>query len=420
MNKWGVKWHKEVEKNQQWEAETHKLPELQIKRILMIAPTPFFADRGCHIRIYGEICGLQKLGYEILLCTYGLGADMPGVKTVRTFNFPWYRKLTAGPSITKIFLLPLLVITTFKQIKKFRPGIVHAFLHEGALIAKCCSFWHKSPQYFFDMQGSLTGELLQHKFIKRDSLIYKLFAFIERRINNFFPIITQSKNLEQQLWDSGIVPQRVTNVLDAANIEWFSPRMPNVQLAARYGIDLNKPRVVFMGLLETYQGVDIMFEAFREVHHQIPDVQFIVIGYPNIEKYRELVASYGLEKRVFFLGKKRYCECPDYLALGQIAVAPKVSLAEGDGKLYDYMAMGLPTVAFDRLISREIMADCGLYAVFKDSFDLAQKILYLLRYRETAELFSKKARQRAVKYLSYNIMAKKISDFYKQFYAGNF
>ena len=32
-------------------------------RIMMIAPTPFFADRGCHTRIYGEITALQRLGH---------------------------------------------------------------------------------------------------------------------------------------------------------------------------------------------------------------------------------------------------------------------------------------------------------------------------------------------------------------------
>ena len=39
---------------------------------------------------------------ENLVNGYGLGRDMPGVETVRCFNFPWYRKLTAGPSVWKI------------------------------------------------------------------------------------------------------------------------------------------------------------------------------------------------------------------------------------------------------------------------------------------------------------------------------
>ncbi|GAH30553.1 unnamed protein product [marine sediment metagenome] len=44
--------------------------------ILVIAPTPFFADRGCHIRILEEIRALQKLGNKVTLYTYGLGRDM--------------------------------------------------------------------------------------------------------------------------------------------------------------------------------------------------------------------------------------------------------------------------------------------------------------------------------------------------------
>ena len=71
-------------------------------KIVMIAPTPFFADRGCHTRIYGEIRGLQAMGHRVILVTYGLGRDMPGAETVRCFNFPWYRKLSAGPSVWKI------------------------------------------------------------------------------------------------------------------------------------------------------------------------------------------------------------------------------------------------------------------------------------------------------------------------------
>lgn len=75
-------------------------------RILMIAPTPFFADRGCHTQIYEEIKALQALGHVIVLCTYGLGQEMPQVKTVRSFVFPWYKKLSAGPSYTKFFFYP--------------------------------------------------------------------------------------------------------------------------------------------------------------------------------------------------------------------------------------------------------------------------------------------------------------------------
>src|SRR4030095_11361156 len=68
-------------------------------RILMVAPTPFFADRGCHVRILGEAQALIELGNEVKICTYPLGRDVPGIPTERTLPVPWYRKLSAGPSV---------------------------------------------------------------------------------------------------------------------------------------------------------------------------------------------------------------------------------------------------------------------------------------------------------------------------------
>ena len=48
-------------------------------KILVIAPTPFFADRGCHIRIYEEARALIKKGHKIDIYTYHNGRDIKGL-----------------------------------------------------------------------------------------------------------------------------------------------------------------------------------------------------------------------------------------------------------------------------------------------------------------------------------------------------
>ena len=48
-------------------------------KILVIAPTPFFADRGCHVRIYEEAKALLKLGYQVKIVTYHLGKNPTGL-----------------------------------------------------------------------------------------------------------------------------------------------------------------------------------------------------------------------------------------------------------------------------------------------------------------------------------------------------
>ena len=53
-------------------------------RVLMVAPTPFFADRGCHVRILGEARALTQLGHQVKIVTYPLGRDMEGLDIHRT------------------------------------------------------------------------------------------------------------------------------------------------------------------------------------------------------------------------------------------------------------------------------------------------------------------------------------------------
>jgi glycosyltransferase involved in cell wall biosynthesis len=64
--------------------------------------------------------------------------------------------------------------------------------------------------------------------------------------------------------------------------------------------------------------------------------------------------------------------------LGDVAVAPKLSATEGNGKILNYMAMGLPTVAFDTPVSREYLGDQGIYAMKGDAHSLARALLFSL------------------------------------------
>jgi len=186
------------------------------------------------------------------------------------------------------------------------------------------------------------------------------------------------------------------------------------KLGAHLGIDQTRPRVLYMGLLEPYQGVDLMFEAFQRVARAIPQVQLIVIGYPNIEKYKALCGKYAILERVKFLGRIDYALLPGYLALSEIAVAPKIAVTEGDGKIYNYMAMGMATVAFDRSASREILGECGLFAEMGSAQSLADKITEIIRDPIQRRALGQKARQRAVDHLSWNAVGQKIYEVYER------
>ena len=107
-------------------------------KILHIAPTPFFADRVCHMRILGEIKHLQSRGHALELATYHIGKEITNLNINRIINIPWYKKLEAGGSWHKLYLDILLLWTSIRTFLKLKPDIIHAHsaLNAGVLARK--------------------------------------------------------------------------------------------------------------------------------------------------------------------------------------------------------------------------------------------------------------------------------------------
>jgi len=207
------------------------------KRILMIAPTPFFADRGCHVRILGEAKALIALGNRVVVCTYGLGRDIEGIPTERALAIPWYTKLSAGPSVHKFYIDLFLLWKVLGTCRRFRPDLIHAHLHEGIVIGKIASVLYRVPMVA-DLQGSLTAELLDHRFIPSVPWVVKGMRWIEKQINHMpAHVIVSSTHTAKMCVDVyGISPDRVTPIRDGVDLEIFSRRMRDPELLASLGL----------------------------------------------------------------------------------------------------------------------------------------------------------------------------------------
>ena len=74
------------------------------------------------------------LGHQVQIVCYHLGRDLDPVPVERTLSIPWYSKHEAGPSWHKLYLDLLLLCTSMRVARKFKPDLIHAHLHEGVLI----------------------------------------------------------------------------------------------------------------------------------------------------------------------------------------------------------------------------------------------------------------------------------------------
>lgn len=368
-------------------------------RVLMIAPTSFFADYGCHVRILEEARLLQRLGHQVTICTYHNGRNLPGLDIRRTMSIPWRKGYEVGSSRHKIAFDALLLLRTAAALLSVRPAVIHAHLHEGALIGRALHWLWRAP-LVFDFQGSLTGEMLDHGFLKPDSRFFRFMRALEQRIDRACPyILTSSHNaatLLAQEFDCG--DGRITVVPDGVNTEVFAPASRDAAWAQRkaaWGIPAERLVVVYLGLLAEYQGTGHLLQAARLLCDRRRDLHFLIAGYPHVEVYQHQAEALGLGDHVTFTGQVPYEEAANLLALGDIAVSPKISRTEGAGKLLNYMAMGLPTVAFDMPVSREYLGDLGVYAAFADVADLARCLGALADDAPRRQALGQALRQRA-------------------------
>ena len=77
------------------------------------------------------------------------------------------------------------------------------------------------------------------------------------------------------------------------------------------------------------------------------------------------------------------------------------------------MAMAIPTIAFDRPVSREILGETGIYADLKSVSDLAKKIQFALENPDEAKKMGLLARDRVVENLTWEQVGKRIEMVYE-------
>lgn len=386
-------------------------------RILMIAPTPFFADRGCHVRIFEEARALMQRGHDVRIATYHLGRDMPGIPTCRIRNIPWYRKLSAGPSWHKPYLDVLLFFKAVAVARRFRPHLLHAHLHEGAFLGVFLKRLLKVP-LLFDYQGSLTSEIIDHGFIRKGSLVCRFFQRIERFTNESVDwIVTSSGKAARDLVDDwGIPPERVRPLLDGVNTKDFALGS-KTETRRELGIPSDLLVVVFLGALNRYQGIDLLLEVVQTMKRRDIKLHFLIMGFPE-GRYRRLAEAMGIADRITFTGRIDYEKASYYLSAGDIALSPKVSLTEANGKLFNYMACGLPVVAFDTPVNREILGDTGVYARFGDPLDFAGRLEELAKDADKRRSLSSLVREKAVRDYSWKERGETLESIYRRALSG--
>ncbi|MGB4833810.1 MAG: glycosyltransferase family 4 protein [Candidatus Moraniibacteriota bacterium] len=357
------------------------------KKVLMIAPTPFFSDRGTHIRILEEALALTRCGFSVTIATYHIGQDLPEpfssqveVRRIRRLLF-WYKKLEAGPDWQKVILDLMLIRKVFFLARTTQPDILHGHLHEGVLIGwivQKALFWRKIS-LVADFHGSLTREMVSHAYL-RTGLLRRLFEWVERVIDDLGDqAVTSSWRNTREI--SALRKKNTpTTVPDGVGTDGEETLdFPRAALRRKYGIPEDALVVTYTGALVANKGIRHFVNAIPQILIGDARAHVVVAGFPWNE-----VAPYfegkGWMDRVTPITPLPYFSLREILAMSDVGIDPKEEgVGQASGKMLQYMGAGLPVVCFDTENNREYLADGGEYAREISGTGLSDAVLRLLR-----------------------------------------
>jgi glycosyltransferase involved in cell wall biosynthesis len=383
------------------------------RRILVVAPQPFYQDRGTPIAVRQVLQGLSQLGYSADLLTYPVGADfcLPGLEITRASNPFRIRNIPVGFSIKKILLDISLTIELSARLRNNAYTCIHA-LEEAAFPAVLLSRRYSLP-VVYDMQSSLPEQLVTRRGFRSRPIRYlmnKLEAWLLSRAD----FVVSSAGLAD----------RVRQIAPTANIrEW---RYPSVvvapsgsdaeRLRRRLAIPTGVPVVLYGGTFESYQGLNELIQAIPLVRAEVPEATFVLIGAENGNgmAVRAQAAALLQSGAVRILDRQPRHEIPAYLGLADVLVSPRSHGGNLPLKVFDYLAAGRPIVATDIPTHRSVLNENLAMLVRPTTPALADGIVRLLRDPARAERLGQAGRRYAEEHLGWNTFVTGLSDLFDE------
>ena len=343
-------------------------------KVLVIAPQPFFSERGTPIAVRRLVEALCRDGHQVDLLTYPFGEDVEieGLTIHRCAGFPGVRRVGIGLSVGKVLTNLMLMLRLWRLGEPGRYDVVHAVEESayGALLLR----WRHRAKVVYDMDSSLAKQLADGHAVLRPLLP------VLRRIEQW--AIRRADAVAPMCWElaayAGTIRKGQDDVVVLHDVPVAMERARRRTGPPSFHGNGAQHVALYVGNLEPYQGVDMLLDtaALLPAHSS---VRVQVVGGPmgQAERLRRIARKRGLEDRIQFLGPRPLTELYDLLAGADILLSPR---AKGDNtplKLYSYMESGRPILATRLAMHTQVLDDSTALLVEPEAGAYAAGLLRL-------------------------------------------
>jgi glycosyltransferase involved in cell wall biosynthesis len=357
--------------------------------MLMLAPQPFFSPRGTPLSVYHRARVLAEQGVEIDLLTYGEGqdVDLPGVRIRRIPRLPWLEPVPIGPSPSKLLLDVVLAVYTVALLLWGRYRVVHA--HEEAIfLARALRPFFRF-RLIYDMHSSLPRQLENFPYGRLRPLVALFEVLEDWCLTGSDAVITicpaLGRRAEARLQAGG--PEALAKHLVIENSLFDPVKRRGAPTASAVPVPpTDRPRILYAGSFEGYQGLDLLLDAF---HHLLPHPSrprlVLAGGLPHqVDRYRERAAALGLAEDVEFLGRLPQEAVRAWLEGSAVVVSPRLGGENTPLKIYELLDAGIPLVATRVLSHTQVLDDSVSWLAETEPQALADALADALEHGPTS------------------------------------
>jgi glycosyltransferase involved in cell wall biosynthesis len=279
------------------------------------------------------------------VCVYHEGEDReyPGVTIHRIKPPSWLGSIGPGFSIKKLFADVYLLALAVKTFRRFKPDVVHAG-EEAVFMAMLLKSFSGTP-YVYDMDSSIASQLVEKKpWLAPVSGIFRFFEGLAiRGAVACAPVCHALADLAKA---EGA--RRLVTLHDISDLK-DPGRKPTGFLRQEVGIPDGRPILMYVGNLESYQGIDLLLEGFSVALKEGAGVELVIAGGSDadIAKYKAMVDELDLSGRVHLLGRWPAADLDRLLAEADILTAPRTKGLNTPQKIFPYMHSGKAVLLTD-------------------------------------------------------------------------
>ncbi len=345
--------------------------------ILVLAPHPFYQDRGTPIDVLLLLRVLvERPGTKVDVVVYheGQDVDLPNLRLYRTPALPGLQNIRPGFSLKKLVCDFLMLLTAWRLVRREHYDLIHAG-EEAVFMARLFKRLYGIP-YAYDLDSSIAQQLVEKKpGLKR---LAPFFNRLERRAVQDSLICFPVCHALADLCRAHGAP-RVQTLHDISQLGDPDAGDPG---RLRAEMDLPSGTVfLYSGNLEAYQGIDLLLAAFERALVHEPNLVLIVIGGTpeDVARYRARAEASGISDRALFVGPRPFKHLVDYLAGADVLVCPRIRGINTPMKVFPYLHSGKPVLVTDLPTHSQLLSSREAYLAPADPEGFAEGMLALAR-----------------------------------------